>query len=143
MKKILSMILVLMLPLSCALAEQFVDAQAVLDFMLAENAVYAAAASNDGDVSRELRRQTAEDGQSPYAVVLACSDSRVPPEHIFNAGIGELFVIRTAGNVVGEYELGSIEYGAEHLHAQLVLVLGHSGCGAVEAALNGGAQYDA
>lgn len=84
--------------------------------------------------------RTARHGQSPFAAVLTCSDSRVPPEHIFSAGIGELFVVRTAGNVVGDFELGSIEYAVEHLGVPLILVMGHSQCGAVLAALEGHAD---
>ena len=80
-------------------------------------------------------------GQQPYAVIITCSDSRVIPEAIFSAGIGELFVIRVAGNVIDTNELGSIEYAAEHLGTELVVVLGHDHCGAIDAALhhqNGG-----
>jgi len=73
-------------------------------------------------------------GQHPYAVVLYCSDSRVPVEHIFDAGIGEIFGVRDAGNIVDSFALGSLEYGAEHLHAPLLVVLGHTKCGAVTAA---------
>lgn len=72
-------------------------------------------------------------GQHPFAVIVACSDSRVPPELIFDQGLGDLFVIRTAGNVIGDYELGSIEYAVEHLGAKTVVVLGHDHCGAVAA----------
>lgn len=104
------------------------------------NTEYVSSGKNSGNVSAERRTDTAENGQFPYAVVVTCSDSRVPPEHIFGAGIGELFVIRTAGNVIGDFELGSIEYGAEHLHSKLVVVLGHTNCGAVDAALSGGAH---
>ena len=86
----------------------------------------------------ELRRYGAEHGQAPYAIVVACSDSRVIPEQIFDAGLGELFVIRVAGNVLDRHQLGSIEYAAGHLHSRLILVLGHTGCGAVGAALSGG-----
>lgn len=92
------------------------------------------------NTSQAVRTDTTENGQHPYAVVITCSDSRVPAEHVFNAGIGELFVIRTAGNVIGDFELGSVEYGAEHLGCPLVVVLGHTNCGAVDAALNGGAH---
>ena len=74
-------------------------------------------------------------GQKPYAVIIACSDSRVIPEAIFSAGIGDLFVIRVAGNVVDNVQLGSVEYAVEHLGCRLVVVLGHTGCGAVSAAL--------
>jgi len=73
--------------------------------------------------------------QHPYATVLGCSDSRVPPELIFDAGFGELFVIRVAGNVISPEVMGSMQYAAVHLKTPLVLVLGHEGCGAVAAAL--------
>jgi carbonic anhydrase len=71
-------------------------------------------------------------GQAPYAVVLTCSDSRVPPEILFDKGLGEIFTVRVAGNVVAPHELGSIEYAVEHLGAQLIVVLGHERCGAVK-----------
>lgn len=80
------------------------------------------------------QRKATQGGQSPYAIVLTCSDSRVPPEHIFDAGIGEIFVIRTAGNIADSVAIGSIEYAAEHLHAPLLVVMGHESCGAVSAA---------
>ena len=85
-----------------------------------------------------LRRKTAADGQRPWAIVVACSDARVIPEQIFSAGLGELFVIRVAGNVLDRHQLGSIEYAAAHLHCRTVLLLGHTGCGAVSAALEDG-----
>lgn len=75
------------------------------------------------------------EGQDPKAVVIGCSDSRVSPEILFDQGMGDLFVIRTAGNVMGDYELGSIEYATEHLGTKLVVVLGHYGCGAIHAML--------
>ena len=87
-----------------------------------------------------LRKNTAKHGQHPYAVVVCCSDSRVIPEQIFGASIGDLFVIRVAGNVLDRQQLGSIEYAVEHLHTKTVAVLGHTGCGAVHAALNGGGE---
>ena len=77
-------------------------------------------------------------GQRPFAVVLCCSDSRVPAEILFDQGLGDLFVIRNAGNVVDEDVLGSVEYAVEHLHTKLVVVLGHSNCGAVTATHQGG-----
>jgi carbonic anhydrase len=73
-------------------------------------------------------------GQHPFAAIVACSDSRVPPNEIFDCDLGEIFVVRTAGNVVGEFELGSIEYAVEHLGCPLVMVLGHRNCGAVAGA---------
>ena len=91
------------------------------------------------ETADERRRiDTAENGQHPYAIVVCCSDSRVIPEQIFHADIGDLFVIRVAGNVLDRHQLGSIEYAAGHLHCGHVVVLGHTGCGAVHAALNGG-----
>ncbi|NYT03036.1 MAG: carbonic anhydrase [Methanosarcinales archaeon] len=77
-------------------------------------------------------------GQHPFAGVVGCSDSRVPPEIIFDQGIGDLFVIRTAGQVMDDATLGSIEYAVEHLHVPLIVVLGHDSCGAVTAAVEGG-----
>ncbi len=87
--------------------------------------------------SVELRLKTASEGQHPYAIVICCSDSRVIPEQIFSATIGDLFVIRVAGNVLDNHQLGSIEYAAAHLGCGLVIVLGHTRCGAVDAALHG------
>ncbi len=84
-----------------------------------------------------LRETTALQGQKPWAIVICCSDSRVIPERIFGAALGELFVIRVAGNVLDRHQLGSVEYAAAHLHCPLVVVLGHTGCGAVGAALAG------
>lgn len=88
------------------------------------------------DVSSSIRSDLWKNGQSPYACVIACADSRVVPESIFSVGLGELFVIRVAGNVIGDFELGSIEYAVNHLGTPLVLVLGHTNCGAVTAAIN-------
>lgn len=82
------------------------------------------------------RRDELKEGQSPYAVIVSCSDSRVTPTTIFNAGLGEIFDIRIAGNVVDDDALGSIEYGAEHLHSPLIVVIGHQSCGAVTATYN-------
>jgi carbonic anhydrase len=76
--------------------------------------------------------------QSPYAVIVCCSDSRVGPELVFDAGLGELFVLRTAGEVFADPGYGSIEYAVEHLHTPLVVVVGHERCGAVTAAVDGG-----
>lgn len=74
-------------------------------------------------------------GQRPYATILGCSDSRVPPELVFDAGFGELFIVRVAGNVLGPSIAGTLQYAGVHLHTPLFVVLGHEGCGAVEAAL--------
>jgi carbonic anhydrase len=74
-------------------------------------------------------------GQRPFAAILGCSDSRVPPELLFDAGFGDLFIIRVAGNVISPEVMGSLQYAGMHLKSQLVMVLGHEGCGAVQAAL--------
>ena len=75
-------------------------------------------------------------GQHPYATILCCSDSRVPPELIFDAGFGELFIVRVAGNVLSQEVAGSLQYAGAHLKTNLFLVMGHDGCGAVQAALD-------
>lgn len=90
---------------------------------------------HDGD--KTIRELTAQYGQHPFAIVICCSDSRVIPELIFGASLGDLFVIRVAGNVLDNHQLGSIEYAAAHLHCGLVVMLGHTGCGTVEAAVTG------
>jgi carbonic anhydrase len=84
------------------------------------------------------RRKELRAGQHPFAVILGCADSRVSPELLFDEGLGDLFVIRVAGNVVDDDILGSIEYAVEHLGTKLVMVLGHEKCGAVSAAVEGG-----
>lgn len=100
------------------------------------NQRYLTAETNPGNISPKIRQHTCENGQSPYAIVVTCSDSRVIPESIFSAGIGEVFVIRVAGNVMDHHQLGSVEYAADHLGTKLVVVLGHTNCGAVGAAVH-------
>ena len=100
------------------------------------NKKYLTEKTGSGDISPAVRLRTFQNGQQPYAIVIACSDSRVIPESIFCAGIGELFTIRLAGNVIDDHQLGSIEYAVEHLGTNLVVVLGHTGCGAVDAAIH-------
>lgn len=80
-------------------------------------------------------REALTTGQTPFASVLSCADSRVPPEVIFHTGLGELFVVRAAGQVSDRSVLASLEYGAEHLHIPLIVVMGHESCGAVKAAM--------
>lgn len=87
-------------------------------------------------LARRLHQAAAVGGQSPFAIVLACSDSRVPVELVFDQGFGDLFVIRVAGNIVAPSQVGSIEYAASRFETRLVVVLGHSNCGAVIAALS-------
>ena len=82
------------------------------------------------------RRDELVKGQHPDTLIITCSDSRVVPEYIFNASLGELFVIRTAGNVINEGELATVEYAIEHLKVKRIIVLGHTHCGAIHAAIN-------
>ncbi len=85
--------------------------------------------------ANEARRQELDKGQQPFATIFSCVDSRVPPELVFDRGLGDLFVTRTAGQVADKAVLGSIEYGAEHLHIPLLMILGHTNCGAVKATI--------
>lgn len=108
-----------------------------IDRLKAGNECYLHSRDQIGDISENIRKETADKGQHPFAIILTCSDSRVIPEAIFSCGIGELFVIRTAGNIVDDTVLGSIEYAVEHLGCPFIIVLGHTGCGAVGAAIAG------
>lgn len=108
----------------------------VLERLKEGNDIYVRDGWNHGDVSLNIRQQTAREGQHPYAIVITCSDSRVIPDAIFSAGIGELFVIRVAGNVLDNHQLGSIEYAFSHLDANVIVMLGHTKCGAISAARN-------
>src|SRR6187431_3117174 len=85
-------------------------------------------------VQKEILADLAK-GQQPYATILGCSDSRVPPELVFDAGFGELFIVRVAGNVISAEIMGTLQYAGVHLHTPLFVVMGHRGCGAVGAAL--------
>ena len=84
------------------------------------------------------RRGEVAKGQAPFAMVLSCADSRVPPEILFDQGLGDLFLVRVAGNIADSHALGSLEYGAQVLGAKFLMVLGHEYCGAVDAAAKGG-----
>ena len=114
--------------------------QDILQKLKQGNDLYMLSRKSEGDISPELRRKTAEEGQHPYAIVIACSDSREIPEAIFSAGIGELFVIRVAGNVLDNHQLGSIEYAAAHMDVKVIIVLGHTCCGAVKATIAGSTE---
>jgi carbonic anhydrase len=111
--------------------------------MTAEQVLARLQAGNERFVRGEARFPTVQKdilaelakGQQPYATIIGCSDSRVPPELVFDAGFGELFVIRVAGNVISPEVAGTMQYAAVHLRTPLFLVLGHEGCGAVQAAL--------
>jgi carbonic anhydrase len=90
------------------------------------------------DQSIADRRAELVTSQHPFAVIVTCSDSRIPPEIVFDQGLGDIFVVRTAGQVMDNVTLGTIEYAVAHLNVPLVLVLGHDSCGAVEATVSGG-----
>jgi carbonic anhydrase len=112
------------------------DPTAALKQLREGNARYVAGSVTLGQNIAQQRAALAQ-SQSPIAVVVACADSRVAPELVFDQGLGKLFVVRTAGNLVDKYALGSIEYAVEHLGVRLIVVLGHERCGAVKAAVSG------
>jgi carbonic anhydrase len=102
--------------------------------LIAGNDRFVAGTARFPTVQKEVLADLAK-GQRPYATIVGCSDSRVPPELLFDAGFGELFIVRIAGNVISPEVMGSIQYAAMHLQTPLFIVLGHKGCGAVQAAL--------
>jgi carbonic anhydrase len=108
-------------------------AREALGQLKAGNDRFARNGSKPVSLSVNRRKEIAEN-QRPFAMVLSCADARVPPEHIFNTGLGDLYVIRTAGQVIDRSILGTIEYGAENLHIPLLVVMGHESCDVVRAA---------
>jgi carbonic anhydrase len=92
----------------------------------------------DGKLQNSSRRESLMGGQNPYAIILGCADSRAVPELAFDTGLGELFVVRVAGNIANTSSIASIEYAVAHLGTKLIVVLGHESCGAVTAAIAGG-----
>ncbi|HEY6773128.1 MAG TPA: carbonic anhydrase [Oxalicibacterium sp.] len=110
-------------------------AKEALDQLREGNRRFVADKSNAGDASLVNRRREVVDGQQPFAIILGCSDSRVPAEMVFDQGLGDLFVIRVAGNIVAPSQIGSVEFAAERYGTNLVVVLGHSQCGAILATL--------
>ena len=111
-----------------------VPADAALAQLKEGNLRFATSEVSKGKPIAARRKETAQ-GQHPFAIIIACADSRTPPEMVFDQNLGNLFVIRTAGNLIDDHALGSIEYGVEHLGARLIVVMGHSRCGAVTAAM--------
>lgn len=118
--------------------EENTNVMSALERLKNGNKIYINSSKSVCDVSPLKRLDTWKNGQKPYAVIVTCADSRVIPEAVFSAGIGELFAVRVAGNVVGNFEMGSIEYAVEHLGCKLVVVMGHTCCGAVASAMKGG-----
>ena len=112
-----------------------ISAAEALERLREGNSRYVAGQSDIDKALSSAKRAELLDGQSPFAIVLACSDSRVPVELIFDQGLGDLFVIRVAGNIVAPSQVGSVEFAAAQLGSKLVVVLGHSNCGAVDATL--------
>lgn len=120
---------------SAQASESAPSAAEVRRWLLGGNALFASGEAIPTDID-PIRRASISAGQTPWCTVLTCSDSRVPPEHIFDAGLGRIFTVRVAGNVADPVTIGSVEYAVEHLHTPLVMVLGHERCGAVTAALS-------
>lgn len=118
------------------MSENNITAAAAMEKLKEGNLIYRKSGKSIVDTDHKLREDTCKNGQKPFAVIITCSDSRVIPESIFSAAIGDLFVIRVAGNVMDKHQLGSVEYAADHLGVNLVVVLGHTHCGAVGAAIN-------
>ena len=102
--------------------------------LVAGNARFVRGEARFPTVQKDVLAELAK-GQRPSATIIGCSDSRVPPELVFDAGFGELFIVRIAGNVISPEVMGTLQYAAVHLHTPLFIVLGHEGCGAVEAAV--------
>ena len=117
---------------------EITTAEEAWEELMKGNERYVAGKSAQKDISS--RRDEVASGQHPFVTVITCSDSRVSPEILFDQGLGDIFVIRTAGHVVDPIDLGSIEYGVEHLHTPLLVVLGHQSCGAVTAAVENVAE---
>ena len=112
------------------------NADLALKKLIEGNKDYVEASDKSAEMATELIRAPVEEGQNPFAIILGCSDSRVPVEILFHQGLGDLFVIRVAGNIVAPSQIGSIEYACHNLGTQLVVVLGHSNCGAVHATVD-------
>ncbi len=121
------------------MAKATITAAEALTRLQEGNERYARGVAQHPHADQARRQFTSQEGQAPFATVVACSDSRVPVEHLFDQGIGDLFVIRVAGNVCNVDEIASIEYAVEHLGTPLCVILGHSQCGAVTAAASGAA----
>ena len=113
------------------------DAEEALKKLMDGNRRFVSETYDRGDIGPGRRAEISK-GQRPFAVIVDCSDSRVVPEFIFDQGLGDLFVIRTAGNIVDDIAIGIVEYAVKHLGVRLVLVLGHDDCGAVKATVAGG-----
>lgn len=112
------------------------DAITALEHLREGNRRFVADSRTASNTPAHVRRSEVVDGQEPFAIILGCSDSRVPAEMVFDQGLGDLFVIRVAGNIVAPSQVGSVEFAAERYKTKLVVVLGHSQCGAILATLD-------
>ena len=112
-----------------------ISGRKALEALRAGNRRFVAERQRDDGRTGATRREELTDRQEPFAIILGCSDSRVPAEIVFDQGLGDLFVIRVAGNIVAPSQIGSVEFAAEQFHTRLVVVLGHTGCSAVNATI--------
>jgi carbonic anhydrase len=112
-----------------------ISAQESLERLREGNARFVSSERNSDALTSERRRLKVATGQEPFAVILGCSDSRVPAEIVFDQGLGDLFVIRVAGNIVAPSQIGSVEFAVDRLQTRLVVVLGHSNCGVINATI--------
>ncbi len=113
-----------------------ISATEALDRLQEGNGRFAAGVRSLAALASQSHRYDAENPQEPFAIILGCSDSRVPAEMVFDQGLGDLFVVRVAGNIVAPSQIGSVEFAAEKFGTRLVVVLGHSSCGAIQATLD-------
>ena len=124
-------------------AAPMISAREALERLREGNGRFAAGEASTDGLTHWARRHELVSGQEPFAIVLGCSDSRVPAEIVFDQGLGDLFVIRVAGNVVAASQVGSVEFAVERFGTRLIVVLGHTGCGAVLATLEELARSEA
>lgn len=118
-------------------SEEGLSADKAMEKLEKGNKRYTSGKMTHKNQGKKRRAETAKT-QEPFAVIVTCSDSRVSPEVLFDLGMGDIFVVRSAGNIVDDIGIGSIEYAVEHLGAKLIVVLGHERCGAVKATVDGG-----
>src|SRR3990172_7728478 len=112
-----------------------ISAREALERLREGNRRFVSDVRNDDRITSQTRRNELAAGQEPFAIILGCSDSRVPAEIVFDQGLGDLFVIRVAGNIVASSQVGSVEFAAARFGTRLAVVLGHSQCGAIAATL--------
>lgn len=122
---------------AAASARQTATAEQALAWLNEGNARWVAGEPTAPNTDSSRRSRTATEGQFPFVTIITCADSRCPVERIFDRGVGDVFVARVAGNVIDPHTAGTVEYGVEHLHTPLIVIMGHTSCGAVKAAASG------